>query len=65
MFTLKKQKRVYDSPHTKVVEVDLEGVICDSVIFNVRVNSLENMNNPNNPLEGIGDAADEVFYFES
>ena len=62
---LLKSKKIYLSPVTTVAEVDLEGIICDSVILNVRVNSLENMNNPNNPLEGIGDAADEVFYFES
>ena len=62
---LLKSKKIYLSPVTTVAEVDLEGIICDSVILNVRVNSLDNMNNPNNPLEGIGDAADEVFYFES
>lgn len=64
MFNL-RAKKTYQVPHVTVAEVDLEGIICDSVILNVRVNSLENMNNPNNPLEGIGDAADEVFYFES
>ena len=62
---LLKSKKIYLSLVTTVAEVDLEGIICDSVILNVRVNSLENMNNPDNPLEGIGDASGEVFYFES
>ena len=64
MFSLKTRK-TYQSPCTKVAEVDLEGLICNSVRFNVRVNSLENMNDSDNPLKGTGDAANEVFYFES
>ena len=64
MFSLKTRK-TYQSPRTKVAEVDLEGLICNSVRFNVRVNPLENMNDPNDPLKGTGDAAGEVFYFES
>ena len=57
MFTLKKQRKAYDSPHTVVTEVDLEGIICGSVRFNVRVKDLENVN--------ADSSADEVFYFES
>ena len=43
----------------------LESNFCQTVRFNVQVNEWENMNDPNNPLKGAGDAADEVFYFES
>ena len=64
MFSFKKRK-AYESPHTKVAQVDLEGLICNSVRFNVQVNSLKNMNDPNDPLKGVGDAEGEVFYFES
>ena len=60
-----KTKKDYLVPHVTVTEVDLEGLICNSVRFNIRVDSLENMNDPNNPLKGTGEAADEVFYFES
>ena len=60
-----KAKKIYQTPHTAVTEVDLEGLVCNSVRFNVQVNSLENMNDPNDPLKGVGDASDEVFYFES
>ena len=49
-------------PRTAVAEVDLEGLICQSVRFNVQVNELENKNDPNNP---IGEYSGESFYFES
>ena len=58
MFSLKTRK-TYQSPRTKVAEVDLEGLICQSVRFNIQVKELENMN----PAEG--ETASEVFYFES
>lgn len=61
MFTFKKTKRVYDSPHTIVAEADLEGIICSSVRFNVRSRSLENMNDPT----GSNYDENEEFYFES
>ena len=64
MFNL-RAKKTYEAPHVTVTEVDLEGLICNSVRFNIRVDSLENMNDPRNPLKGTGEAADEVFYFES
>lgn len=62
MFTL-KTRRTYQSPFTKIAEVDLEGLVCLSP--NVQVKELENMNNPDDPLEGIGEAAGEAFYLES
>ena len=62
MFTL-KTRRTYQSPLTKIAEVDLEGLVCLSP--NVQVKELENMNNPDNPLEGIGEAEGEAFYLES
>lgn len=61
MFTLKKQKKDYLAPNTLVSEVDLEGIICGSVRFNVRARSLENMNDP----DGDNYDPNEVFYFES
>ena len=65
MFTFKKTKKVYDSPRTIVAEVDLEGLVCQSLRFNVQVNPWDNMNDPEDPKKGIGEAAGEVFYFES
>lgn len=60
MFSL-KTKKTYQSPHTKLAEVDLEGLICQSVIFNVAAEELQNMNDPNS------DDYDETepFYFGS
>ena len=43
----------------------LESNFCQTVRFNVQVKEWENMNDPTDPLKGVGDAADEVFYFES
>jgi hypothetical protein len=63
MFSLKTRK-TYQSPCTKVTEVDLEGLICQSLRFNVRARSLENMNDPDDPA-GVSENASEVFYFES
>ena len=60
MFSLKTRK-TYQSPCTKVTEVDLEGLICNSVRFNVQVNELQNMNDPENATAVEG----EEFYFES
>jgi hypothetical protein len=44
MFTLKKTKKVYDSPRTKVAEVDLEGLVCASFMTNSQVDELKNIN---------------------
>ncbi len=54
-----KTKKDYLAPRSVVAEVDLEGLICNSVRFNVRVKDLENMN----PADG--ETSSEVFYFES
>ena len=43
----------------------LESNFCATVRFNVQVNDLEIMNDPKDPLKGVGDAEGEVFYFES
>ena len=61
MFSFRKTKEIYHSPRTVVSDVDLEGIICGSVRFNVRAKSLENMNDPN----GSNYDENEKFYFES
>ena len=43
----------------------LENNFCATVRFKIQVDEWENMNDPNNPLKGTGDAAEEVLYFES
>ena len=55
-----KTKKDYLAPRSVVAEVDLEGLICNSVRFNVQVKELDNMN-PASPEE----TSSEVFYFES
>ena len=62
---IKQRKKDYLCPSTKTAVVDLEGLICESVRLNMRVMDLDNMNDPTNPLKGVGDAEGEVFYFES
>ena len=54
-----KTKKDYLVPRAVVTEVDLEGLICHSVRFNVQTKDLVNMN----PAEG--ETSSEVFYFES
>ena len=54
-----KTKRIYASPHVKVAETDLEGLICTSAFKAVQVDELHNMNKAN-PAEDV-----EPFYFES
>ena len=61
MFSLKTRK-IYQSPRTKVAEVDLEGLVCTSVFKRGQVDQLRNMNDPNSLDEG---AEMEPFYFES
>ncbi len=56
-----KAKKTYQAPHVTVADVDLEGLICHSVLFNVQTNDLENMNDP----ESTHYDASESFYFES
>ena len=50
----------YRAPYAKVTSMALETNIC-SVVFNVRVQELENMNDPNS--ENYDE--NESFYFES
>ena len=65
MFRRNKKNTRYQSPLSKVTEVSFESNFCNTVRFNVQVKELENMNDPTDPLKGVGDAAEEVFYFES
>ena len=60
-----KKKARYVSPRITGTSALLLDLLCASVRFNIQVNPLENMNNSSDPLNGVGDAADEVFYFES
>ena len=39
-----KTKRRFVSPHVKVAETDLEGLICSSIIMDPYVDELRNMN---------------------
>ena len=58
MFSL-KTKKTYQSPHTKVYEVDLEGLVCTSGNKVLQVDELHNMN--------VGDeatGANSEHYFE-
>lgn len=54
------KKRYYQSPRVTLVNVDQEGLICDSVRLNVRIKELDNMNY----LEE-GEEASEEFFFKS
>ena len=63
---MKMKKKVrYVSPRITGTSALLLDLICASVRFNIQVNPLENMNDPTDPLKGTGDAAGEIFYFES
>ena len=57
-----KAKKTYQAPHVTVADVDLEGLICQSVRFNLQVKELQNMNDPE---DSDGSFNGEVFYFES
>ena len=65
MFRRNNKTRKYQAPAALVTQMALESNFCQTVRFNVQVNELENMNNPDDPTKGVGDAAEEVFYFES
>ena len=65
MFRRNKKSLKYQAPRVLVTHMALESNFCTTVRFNVQVNEWENMNDPTDPLKGTGDAADEVFYFES
>ena len=59
MFGMKKTRRIYQSPCTKVAEVDLEGLVCTSGFKRLQVDELHNMN------VGEGhDGAGSEHYFE-
>ena len=57
----KKTKKDYLAPRSVMAEVDLEGLICQSLRFNVQTKDLENMNDS----ESEHFDASEIFYFES
>ncbi len=61
----RNKTRKYQTPCAAVTDMALENNFCATVRFLIDVDELENMNDPNDPLKGVGDAKDEVFYFES
>ena len=65
MFRRNNKTRKYQAPSAKVTHMALESNFCATVLFNVQVNELKNMNDPDDPFSGVGEAAEEVFYFES
>ena len=65
MFRRNNKTRKYQAPTALVTHMALESNFCATVLFNVQVNELQNMNHPDDPFSGVGDAAEEVFYFES
>lgn len=65
MFYRNKKSRKYHAPFAKATQMTLENNFCATVRFLLDVDEWENMNDPDNPLKGTGDAAEEVFYFES
>ena len=65
MFRRNKKTRKYQAPNAVMTPMELENNFCATVRFLMDVDELENMNDPTDPAKGIGDAAEEVFYFES
>ena len=65
MYRRNNKTRKYQAPSAKVTHMALESNFCATVLFNVQVNELKNMNDPDDPFSGVGEAAEEVFYFES
>jgi len=65
MIRRNRKTRKYHAPSAKVTQMALESNFCQTVRFNVQVKDLEIMNDPTDPLKGVGDADGEVFYFES
>ena len=61
MFRRNNKTRKYQAPAAVVTQMALERNFCQSVLFNVQVKDLENMNDP----ESDNYDASEVFYFES
>ena len=65
MFRRNNKTRKYQAPSAKVTHMALESNFCQTVLFNVQVKDLENMNSSTDPTIGVGEAAEEVLYFES
>lgn len=65
MFRRNNKTRKYQAPCAAVTHMALDSNFCATVRFLLDVDDLENMNDPNDATKGIGDAAEEVFYFES
>ena len=61
MFRRNNKTRKYQAPAAMVTQMALERNFCQSVLFNVQVKDLENMNDP----ESDNYDASEVFYFDS
>jgi hypothetical protein len=61
MFRRNNKTRKYQAPTALVTHMVLESNFCQTVLFNVQVKDLENMNDP----ESDNYDASEVFYFES
>ena len=62
MFGMKKTRRIYQSPCTKVAEVDLEGLVCTSKpMMRLSVDELENINLRKGSETG---GTSEPLYFE-
>ena len=61
MFRRNNKTRKYQAPVALVTQMVLERNFCQSVLFNVQVKDLENMNDP----ESENYDATEVFYFDS
>lgn len=64
MIRRNKKTRMYQAPCALVTHMAFESNFCQTVLFNVQVKELQNMNDPEDPM-GISDGAEEVFYFES
>ena len=65
MIRRNKKTKKYQAPTALVTQMALESNFCATVRFNIQVNDLENMNDPDDPTLGTGEAANEVLYFES
>ena len=61
------KKQLYQSPLATYVDVENEGIICDSVRLNLRVKGLRNINDPDNwDVDDEGNPIEpEEFFFKS
>ena len=60
MFRRNKKTRKYQAPGAQVTHMALESNFCATILFNVQVKELENMNDSSSE-----DYVEEPFYFES